>query len=65
MIAAAHKKKPFLRFKDDNGVEKIYFHDDAFEIISDNIKQSKSWSEVGSYSWNKTPLHYESIILKL
>lgn len=57
-------KDIFITFR-ENGVEKIYFHDDAVEIISDNIKQSKSWSEEGSYSWNKTPLHYESIILKL
>ena len=47
-------KDIFISFLEDEKV-KIYKHDDALEVIPENVKISKSWSEVGNYSWGKTP----------
>ena len=41
---------------------KIYYHDDAINMIPSNISASKSWVETGLYSWNKTPVIYDTII---
>jgi hypothetical protein len=41
---------------------KLYYHDDAITMIPTNISASKSWFENGLYSWNKTPVIYDSII---
>jgi hypothetical protein len=46
----------------ENDVVKLYRHDDAVAVLSDNIKNSSSWSEFGGYSWGKTPKVYNSII---
>ncbi len=49
----------------ENDVVKLYRHDDAVAALSDNIKNSSSWSEFGGYSWGKTPKVYNSIIKEL
>lgn len=49
----------------ENDVVKLYRHDDAVDALSDNIKDSSSWSEFGGYSWGKTPKVYNSIIREL
>ena len=49
----------------ENDVVKLYRHDDAVAVLSDNIKNSSSWSEFGGYSWGKTPKVYNSIIREL
>lgn len=49
----------------ENDVIKLYRHDDAVAALSDNIKNSSSWSEFGGYSWGKTPKVYNSIIREL
>ena len=49
----------------ENDVVKLYRHDDAVASLSDNIKNSSSWSEFGGYSWGKTPKVYNSIIREL
>jgi hypothetical protein len=49
----------------ENDVVKLYRHDDAVDALSDNIKNSSSWSEFGGYSWGKTPKVYNSIIREL
>lgn len=46
----------------ENNVVKMYNHDEAENMLPDNIKQSDSWKKHGSYSWGKTPKQYESII---
>lgn len=49
----------------ENDVIKLYRHDDAVSALSENIKTSSSWSELGGYSWGKTPKVYNSIIKEL
>ena len=46
----------------ENETIKIYKHDDALKAIPENVKISKSWSEIGNYSWGKTPAYFDEII---
>ena len=46
----------------ENDIVKIYDHDEAVNMLPDNIKQSDSWSIHNGYSWGKTPKIYDSII---
>ena len=46
----------------ENETIKIYKHDDALDAIPENVKISKSWSEIGNYSWGKTPAYFDEII---
>jgi hypothetical protein len=57
-------KDIFIAFIENN-IVKMYDHDEAVNILPDNIKQSDSWSKHGSYSWGKTPKIYDLIITKL
>jgi len=57
-------KDLFISFLEEGKV-KIYNHDDALKLIPQNVKISKSWSEVGSYSWGKTPKYFNEIIVIL
>jgi hypothetical protein len=57
-------KDIFISFLEEGKV-KIYNHDDALKLIPENVKISKSWSEVGSYSWGKTPKYFNEIIVIL
>ena len=54
-------KEIYIAFIEDGNI-KFYSHDEAVNILPQNIKNSISWSERGGYSWGKTPKHYESII---
>jgi hypothetical protein len=54
-------KKIYIAFIEDN-IVKIYEHDEAVNMLPDNIKQSDSWNIHGSYSWGKTPKIYDSVI---
>jgi len=49
----------------ENNVIKLYIHDEAVNMLSDNIINSKSWSEKGGYSWGQTPNVYSSIIKEI
>jgi hypothetical protein len=49
----------------ENNVVKMYDHDEAVNMLTDNIKQSDSWNKHGSYSWGKTPKIYDSIIKEI
>ena len=49
----------------ENNVVKIYDHDEAVNMLPDNIKQSDSWNKYGSYSWGKTPRIYSPIIQEI
>jgi|SaaInlStandDraft_1057018.scaffolds.fasta_scaffold01648_5 hypothetical protein len=46
----------------ENETIKIYKHDDALKAIPENVKISKSWSEIGNYSWGKSPAYFDEII---
>lgn len=54
-------KDIFICFIEDDNI-KIYKHDNALEVIPENVKISKSWNEFGGYSWGKTPKYFNSII---
>ena len=54
-------KEIYIAFIEDGNI-KFYSHDEAVNILPQNIKDSISWSERGGYSWGKTPKHYDSII---
>ena len=54
-------KKIYIAFIEDN-IVKIFKHDEAVNMLPDNIKQSDSWNIHGSYSWGKTPKIYDSVI---
>lgn len=54
-------KEIYIAFIEDGNI-KYYSHDEAVNILPQNIKDSISWSERGGYSWGKTPKHYDSII---
>ena len=49
----------------ENNIVKIYDHDEAVNILPDNIKKSDSWNNQGGYSWGKTPKIYDSIIREI
>ena len=49
----------------ENNIIKLYIHDEAVNMLSNNIINSKSWSEKGGYSWGQTPKVYSSIIREI
>ena len=49
----------------ENGIIKLYAHDQAVLLLPVNIKNSKSWLENGGYSWGQTPKIYNSIIKEI
>lgn len=44
---------------------KLYDHDEAVNMLADNIIISKSWEDKGSYSWGQTPKFFNAIINKI
>ena len=54
-------KDIYIAFLENEKV-KIYKHDEAVNMIPDNISNSKSWIENGHYNWGKTPVIYNPII---
>ena len=57
-------KEIYIAFIEDN-IVKIYEHDEAVNMLPENIKKSDSWHIQGGYSWNKTPKIYDSIIIEI
>lgn len=55
------EKNIYIAFIENDSV-KIYLHDDAINMMPDNIKNSKSWVENGLYTFTKTPVKYDDII---
>lgn len=49
----------------ENDIVKIYDHDEAVDMLPDNIKQSDSWHIHNGYSWGKTPKIYSPIIKEI
>ncbi|MDG1729775.1 MAG: hypothetical protein P8K68_03965 [Algibacter sp.] len=58
------QKDLYIAFIENEKI-KIYMHDDAIDILPENIKKSNSWKNTGLYSWGKTPVFYDSIITVL
>lgn len=54
-------KEIYIAFIENEKV-KIYYHDDALNMIPENIENSESWIRDGLYTWGKTPKLYEDII---
>ena len=54
-------KNIYIAFIENDNI-KIYLHDDAINIMPDNIKNSKSWIHNGLYTFTKTPVKYNDII---
>ena len=46
----------------EDDIVKMYKHDDAVNKIPENVSNSSSWEDKGSYHWGKTPVFYEDII---
>ena len=57
-------KEIFIAFI-ENDIIKLYSHDEAVDMLTDNIKQSDSWQIHNGYSWGQTPKIYNSIIREL
>ncbi len=57
-------KSIFIAFLENDEV-KFYEHDQAIKILKDNIINSKSWKEYGTYTWIKTPKLFNDIITTL
>ena len=57
-------KNLFIAFIEQDKV-KIYLHDKAVNMAPNNIINSKSWKDNGSYHWIKTPKIYNKIITVL
>ena len=49
----------------EDGIIKLYLHDEALAIATSNITDSKSWTENESYSMNQTPKHYSQVIKEI
>jgi hypothetical protein len=49
----------------ENDIVKIYDHDEAVNMLPDNIKKSDSWHIHKGYSWGKTPKIYSPIIREI
>ena len=54
----------YIAFIED-GIIKLYLHDEALAIATSNITDSKSWTENGSYGMNQTPKHYSQVIKEI
>lgn len=57
-------KDLYIAFIED-GIIRLYLHDEALAIATSNITDSKSWTENGNYSMNQTPKHYNQIIKEI
>tara|TARA_B100000427_G_C15456358_1_gene571987 strand:- start:674 stop:1057 length:384 start_codon:yes stop_codon:yes gene_type:complete len=54
-------KNIHIAFIEDD-IVKFYKHDDAVNKIPENVSNSSSWADKGSYHWGKTPEFYRDII---
>jgi len=46
----------------EDGVIKMYKHDEAVNIVPENVSNSSSWADKGLYHWGKTPVSFNDII---
>ena len=59
-------KDIYVAFIED-GIVKLYQHDDAYQCVRKHTELTESWNKEvgGGHSWKKTPKYFESIIIKL
>ena len=57
-------KEIYIAFIED-GVIKIYDHDEVVNSLSGSILETESWKVNGNYSWGKTPKSYDELILEI
>jgi hypothetical protein len=57
-------KDLYIAFIED-GIVKIYLHDEALNIATDNIINSESWRLRKKYAFGKTPKHYSKVIREI
>ncbi len=53
-------KDIYIAYRED-GVNKIYEHDDAYKYVRGSTKKTKTWKN-GGETWAKTPEYFEPII---
>lgn len=51
----------------ENGKVKLYYHDDAYSLVKEHTKKTKSWNMKigGGHSWGKTPEYFQSILITI
>jgi len=54
----------YIAFIED-GIIKMYKHDEAVKIVPENVSNSSSWADKGLYHWGKTPKHYSQVIKEI
>ena len=57
-------KDIYIAFIEDSTV-KIYLHDEALKIASNNIKDSESWRLRQRYNFKQTPKRYSDVIKEI
>ena len=46
----------------EDDIIKMYKHDEAVDIVPENVSNSSSWADKGLYHWGKTPVSFNDII---
>ena len=64
-LDAKYKDKDIYIAFVENGVVKIFFHDDALNIATSNIITSESWRLRERYNFKQTPKHYNQVIQEI
>ena len=51
----------------ENGKVKLCYHDDAYSLVKEHTKKTKSWNMKigGGHSWGKTPEYFQSILITI
>ena len=49
----------------ENGIVKLYLHDDALAIATSNILESESWELRQKYAFKQTPKRYYQVIQEI
>ena len=57
-------KEIYIAFIED-GVIKVYDHDEVVNSLTGSILETESWKVNGNYSWPKTPNAYSDVITVL
>jgi hypothetical protein len=66
-ISHKYKNKDIYVAFIENGNVKLYHHDDAYSLVKEHTKKTKSWKMKigGGHSWRKTPEYFKSILINL
>lgn len=66
-ISHKYKHKDIYVAFIENGKVKLYYHDDAYSLVKEHTKKTKSWNMKvgGGHSWGKTPEYFQSILITM